>query len=260
MAPPQLGTPNASSAGYGRSCTNCSRAKCKCILRPESQVCERCARLQKDCQPMVSSRKRTVKKSTSSRTAQLEEKLDDLVSILRAGQTQNQHIPGQPRTDENTPSSTRTESTTDPALQGPRQFASRLDSLATAATSSPTATAPFRVPNHSDVRCLEPNLTPKPRLKYLPEHLCAEADRSLKKFRSWLPYFGFLHLPDSVTSEDLRRERPFLYAVIMNITAMSTPEQQVMAENIRRDVAQRLLVDHERTMDLLVGLVIYVAW
>ncbi|KAH9233035.1 hypothetical protein K456DRAFT_1788268, partial [Colletotrichum gloeosporioides 23] len=70
------------AAPYGRACTNCSRAKCKCILRPAGGACERCHRLNKTCQPSNPQRKRS-KKPPSSRTAQLEEKLDGLVTLLR---------------------------------------------------------------------------------------------------------------------------------------------------------------------------------
>ncbi|KAK1705618.1 uncharacterized protein BDZ83DRAFT_543546, partial [Colletotrichum acutatum] len=70
------------AAPYGRACTNCSRAKCKCILRPVGGACERCHRLGKSCQPSNPIRKRS-KKPPSSRTAQLEEKLDGLVTLLR---------------------------------------------------------------------------------------------------------------------------------------------------------------------------------
>src|SRR5687768_4134419 len=118
MAPPQMPSP-APSAGYGRSCTNCSRAKCKCILRPDGQICERCHRLRKDCQPMVSSRKRTVKKSSSSRTAQLEEKLDDLVSILRA--SQSQPVAQQAANNDDPPQPDRMNSTPTPSTDS-RQF------------------------------------------------------------------------------------------------------------------------------------------
>lgn len=44
----------------------------------------RCFRLKKECQPSVPNRKRNPRKAPGSRTAHLEEKLDDLVSLIRA--------------------------------------------------------------------------------------------------------------------------------------------------------------------------------
>ncbi|KAK0386169.1 hypothetical protein NLU13_6006 [Sarocladium strictum] len=251
MAPPQMPSP-AASAGYGRSCTNCSRAKCKCILRPDGNTCERCHRLRKDCQPMVSSRKRTVKKSSSSRTAQLEEKLDDLVSILRASQNQPAS-----QTDANAQPD-RMNQTPTPSADS-RQYPSRLDSLATAATSSTTVSPAYRLPAiQYNMELSKPN--DRPQDLYWQEPSPAEAAVRLDKFRRWLPYFGFMHLPPEVKAEDLKREKPVLYSVIMDITSMSVPEQHAMSESIRRDILKRMFIDTERSMDLLLALITHLTW
>lgn len=87
-SPNQAVTPGGGprkSVPYGQACTNCSKAKCKCISRGGlGAMCERCQRLGKECIPSVSVRKRAARRPASERTAHLEEKLDDLVSILRA--------------------------------------------------------------------------------------------------------------------------------------------------------------------------------
>ncbi|XDG02578.1 hypothetical protein ABKA04_002193 [Annulohypoxylon sp. FPYF3050] len=81
----QAALPGRKSVPYGQACTNCSKAKCKCISRGgPGSICERCQRLGKQCVPSVSVRKRAVRRPAAERTAHLEEKLDDLVSILRA--------------------------------------------------------------------------------------------------------------------------------------------------------------------------------
>ena len=93
------------SAPYGHACTNCAKAKCKCVFsRGSTSVCDRCHRLSRECVPSQTVRKRgsararsalrsstsglgsrdTSKDSDIARTAQLEEKLDDLVSLLRS--------------------------------------------------------------------------------------------------------------------------------------------------------------------------------
>jgi hypothetical protein len=89
-----------SSTAYGHACSNCVKAKCKCIPR-EGRGCERyisnefqvwglhelilnrCHRLSKSCQPAT-----FVRKAGSQRTArksQLEDKLDSLVTLLQVG-------------------------------------------------------------------------------------------------------------------------------------------------------------------------------
>ncbi|KAH8166020.1 hypothetical protein CIB48_g2229 [Xylaria polymorpha] len=114
-------TSNRTSAPYGQACVNCAKAKCKCILfttatsgsgRGSRPTCERCARLGRECKPSSSVRKRGAAvsrrgaggsasagaangMSAASRAANLEQKLEDLVAILKA------QASSQPNGDEN---------------------------------------------------------------------------------------------------------------------------------------------------------------
>lgn len=71
------------SAPYGRACAGCSKAKCRCIMRGEGLSCKRCHRLQRECHPSMVVRKRSAKRP-AHRTAELEKKLDSLVTLLRS--------------------------------------------------------------------------------------------------------------------------------------------------------------------------------
>ena len=244
MAPPDLTSPKGSSpdggapAGYGRSCTNCSRAKCKCILRPGSGgTCERCHRLGKECNPIAATRKRVEKKHSSSRTAQLEEKLDDLVSILRS--SQGGAIP-----------SSRP-AYSEPHRQGHIAQPSRLDSLATAATaSSPHAGFPSHSNLNANFNESDEHSEPTP----------AEAELYLQKFRVWLKNFPFMYIPPDQTAAELRRDRPFLWLCIMNITSMSVPQMLAMKNKVRREVAEAVVIRHEPTLEIVQGLLAYIGW
>lgn len=210
---------------------------------------------------MISSRKRTVKKSSSSRTAQLEEKLDDLVSILRASQSQPQTQ--QAKSDESLSQQGRSDTSMGPSSET-RSFPSRLDSLATAATSSTTAASAYqyRLPSSQ----FPPGGTidpPKPsdqRQNLLQDPPAPEADASLNKFRSWLNYFGYMYLPPEMKAEELRRDKPVLYSVIMQITSMSVIEQHAMSDIIRKDLLNRIFVESERSVDLLLALITFLTW
>ncbi|KAK5988996.1 Transcription factor -like protein [Cladobotryum mycophilum] len=278
--PPQDSVPvGGIPAGYGRSCTNCSRAKCRCILRPEGGKCDRCHRLGKDCQQMVTSRKRVAKRTTASRTAQLEEKLDDLVSILRATQqpppttttTSNSggvNVNGQP-----------TNKSISAYQQPPPgyQFLSRLDSLADAATTSSCGSTPGTQQQHAHAHVHpHPHPHPHPRANILghgnarpsslsendrlPEPTPVEAEAYLNKFRQWLEFWPFMRLDPDISSDMLRRERPFLWLSIMNITTTSLPQQYLLRERLRQEISQRLIVNSERSMDLLLGLLTHISW
>ena len=74
------------SALYGHACAGCSKAKCRCIGRGPGISCERCHRLSKDCQPSGVVRKRLARRP-ANKTARLEEKLDDLVTLLKTQAT-----------------------------------------------------------------------------------------------------------------------------------------------------------------------------
>ena len=270
MTPAAATASQSRPAGYGQSCTNCSRTKCKCILPADGGACERCRRLGKTCQPIHTSRRRAAKKAAASRTAQLEEKLDDLVSILKSSQGQ-QHTQTQSHSQRSTPPNIQqqqqqqqpyqqlqnhTSTYGSPAkyfLPCPEQrqqqqpySSSALDSLAHAATSerqgaSADDSAAVTTPNGSE---------PSPQ----------EAEECLSKFRTWLPNFPFIHLPPAMTAAALRAERPFLWLCIMNLTVTSSEMQIILRDRVRREVSERIVIQNERTMDLLQGLIAFLAW
>ncbi|RFU74732.1 znii2cys6 transcription factor [Trichoderma arundinaceum] len=268
--PPDSVSVGGIPAGYGRSCTNCSRAKCRCILRPDGGKCDRCHRLGKECQQMVTSRKRVAKRTTASRTAQLEEKLDDLVSILRATQQQqqqqhqhhqHQHQPQQQQQHQHHVHHLQQPPSAQPPMNSVsacdiassssssstcQPFVSRLDSLADAATTSQSQ------PRSHLCGISTPRMLDSDRL---PEPTPSEAEVYLVKFRQWLEFFPFMHLGPEITAEALHRDYPFLWLCIMNVTSMSMPQQAVLRERIRQEVAQRMIVNHERSLEMLQGLI-----
>ena len=266
MAPPDLSASAASGttgtpAGYGRACTACQRAKCKCILRASGQDCERCHRLGKQCQTMTTARKRVAKKSASSRTAQLEEKLEDLVTILRASQPQNGHLQS-PNSEDSSPLMN--------SSNVGHPLTSRLESLATAAASSSSSseTQPhsYTIPHsHGSRSAGGSHVHTSPSsvgedTSSLDEPTPEEAEMYLDKYREWLKKFPCMVLPPDMTAAALRKEKPFLWLCIMNMTSMSVEQQMKLKDRVRQEVANRIIINHERTMDCLQGLICYLTW
>ncbi|CEL10427.1 hypothetical protein ASPCAL13546 [Aspergillus calidoustus] len=62
---------------YGLACMNCFKTKSKCVATPDGRSCHRCHRLNKECLPSNSLRKRYSKKA-------LAERLDSLTALLEA--------------------------------------------------------------------------------------------------------------------------------------------------------------------------------
>ncbi|TGO50023.1 hypothetical protein BOTNAR_0409g00110 [Botryotinia narcissicola] len=96
---------------HGKACVNCAKAKVKCVEMNGVAACERCHRLTKDCQPITRiKRRKQVKRTAAARTAELEQKLDGLVSLLTAA-TQDQNTPPSSTVSDHTESSDRRDET-----------------------------------------------------------------------------------------------------------------------------------------------------
>ncbi|KAK0716266.1 hypothetical protein B0H67DRAFT_554605 [Lasiosphaeris hirsuta] len=244
MPPPASEFTN--TAPYGRACVNCSRAKCKCMRRPTGGACERCLRLQKECRPAPSARDRPAKKA-ASRTAKLEEKLDDLVTLLRSS-AQSSAQSAAPGT---TPSDTVPGHTNNVLLPPSETGATFLatESVPTPATSLPHGNGGYPSPSSSAPLPTPGELSP------------IEAEKTLDRFRSEkLKYFPFVHLPEILSAAQLAAERPFLWLCIRGATTKSSMGQQAIGEKIRRIVAEKLIIQHEKNLEILLGLLAYMGW
>ena len=87
------------------------------------------------------------------------------------------------------------------------------------------------------------------------------ADEQLRYFRTaFLPHFPLFHLRRNLRSSALRHERPFLWLVIMSLTTPSLETQIKLGNAIRRIVKEIVMMDEERSLDLLLGLLCFNAW
>ncbi|EPS35096.1 hypothetical protein H072_11390 [Dactylellina haptotyla CBS 200.50] len=90
----------------------------------------------------------------------------------------------------------------------------------------------------------------------------ATADRRLETFRqSFVNYFPFVVVPPTVSVEALRYDNPFLFLCIMAVTSFEDPIlQRRLGQEIKKQICDRLVMGHEVSMDLLQGLLVFVAW
>ncbi|KAI0525522.1 hypothetical protein F5B22DRAFT_590311 [Xylaria bambusicola] len=273
--------PTRTSAPYGQACINCVKAKCKCILihrdgpgpgsgsgsssGPEnrtsvessmSAICERCARLGRECKPSNSVRKRGVagsrrvdrgssspgvSKSTSAaiRAASLEQKIEDLVAALKA----------------------QTSSTTARADPG-SSTSSVPDWRSSNAITRTIATGPTVVTPASTVESVPSPLSapvcgPAPGDSISP----LQAEETLAFFRQhYLMFFPFIYLPSDMTAERLQRDRPYLFLNIRALCSRSPIEQAALNHRSREELARRVLVDLDPNIDTLLGTVCYLGW
>lgn len=194
------------------------------MTRPDGLGCERCHRLNKSCLPGNLVRRHNARPNNPvARIAQLEGKIDDIVSLLGAGRG-----PNAPRLDADHPSPSPESSPTPP---GPM-----------AATGIPAVLpdSPFEA------------FDPSPD----------EVDECVGYFRNhMIKFFPFLYLPADV--QLLRRERPFLFLCVIATASKSTQRKRTLHARIKETLAQRIVLSPNCggiNIDLLLGLLTFVAW
>ncbi|KAL4867935.1 hypothetical protein BDV12DRAFT_170576 [Aspergillus spectabilis] len=219
------------SSTYGQACMQCYKAKCRCVRSKDDTNCERCLRLKKRCQPPKSVRRRDTQKSEESETriARLEEKIAILLSAMpsstgsvASGSSVNVLQPLQPLYGDNV-------SSTSSYSNGTLDFNE----------------APVSGSLLSNLTFLSPD----------------QAEERVDFFRSrMLPYFPFIDLTPDMTSSYLRQNRPFILQAICTVTTFSTQERLVQVEELKRVLFTSSLLQVESTIDLLLGLLTYLAW
>jgi hypothetical protein len=88
------------------------------------------------------------------------------------------------------------------------------------------------------------------------------AHEALQTFRNKaINHFPFVVLPHHASLHSVRRESPFLFLCIMaTMMVKDCTLQRQLGEEIRTQAYQRIMMGREKSMDLLQGLLVHVAW
>ncbi|KAK3353399.1 hypothetical protein B0T25DRAFT_209795 [Lasiosphaeria hispida] len=232
-----------------RACAYCNRSKTKCIWpgEPGFGTCERCIRLKRSCGlPEQGERRR---RGPSTRVGQLEEKIDGIMSLLNASrQLQQQASPSSPTY--SSPNSSRL-APIHPAHVGVADHDPQRTRLA---HNSP------RVP----VSSLAHNTPPIDFFEIVPGLRVSvdEADRLLELYRTdCAPKFPFVRIPRCLTAYELSERQPFLFRAVIQVMApQNALIQRDVARWIREQIAERVVVNQEKTLEILQALLIFIAW
>ena len=202
-------------------------------------------------------RRRNPKKPTASKSARLEEKLDGLVSLLKAGAqsdataTDSQAIAA--TYDSSHYNSVRTNDKSSPYSQ---TNTSPTTSVLDDQLPDPPLLATGRIESQGTLSNSSPSL-----LRDTVEPSALEAEQCLTIFRDHkTEYFPFVHIPPTTTADQLRQERPFLWLCVMMVASRSTSQQQVLGNKVRDKLAQDMVIKSEQNIDLLLGLLAYIGW
>ncbi|KAL7625010.1 hypothetical protein AAE478_004224 [Parahypoxylon ruwenzoriense] len=88
-----------------------------------------------------------------------------------------------------------------------------------------------------------------------------EAQEYLDIFRDqMLPSFAFIHLPPNVTAQRLHQERPFLLRAILAVVSPSKQQKLERGRELKQTLAQAALIENQSNIDLLLGLLTFIAW
>lgn len=87
------------------------------------------------------------------------------------------------------------------------------------------------------------------------------ADEYLKRFRTMSSYFPFVMIPNHSTVLTMCMERPFvLLAALAVATSSEKKLQKSLGEKFRICALHVITIENERSIDLLNGLLVYLAW
>lgn len=74
-----------------------------------------------------------------------------------------------------------------------------------------------------------------------------------------IPLFPFITIPLDTTPDQLRHEKPLLFMVVMMVASQSDVSRQLeLAQLIRSDFSQAVLVRGEKSLGLLQALLVYI--
>ncbi|RFU29964.1 hypothetical protein B7463_g6352, partial [Scytalidium lignicola] len=262
-----------------RACVSCARAKVKCIPGKESGKCERCNRLKRVCEPVLGPKRKPLKPNriTKHHVEKLEEKLDDLVTLLKSSKD--------PGLNAKTLSSSPISTTLPIQVREQRE----LEQNEVLNPTPPPRATPFYNQNlsystntphsttesseiHVSIPCSMPcsmscsmscsttSNKVQPAISK-PFNIDDGGDELLNLFRDHMyAFFPFVVIPQTMTAKELYEQRPYLYHAILAITTREPALQRARGKDIMRELAERYVVNGERTLDLLLGVLTYAGW
>ncbi|KAH0495045.1 hypothetical protein TgHK011_008618 [Trichoderma gracile] len=244
--------PKLPTAKWGAACAPCATAKAKCIRSNEASgaKCDRCERLLKECSNQIH-RPRKKRQAKPSRTSQIEERLNGLVSLLKA----SGEIPGtqpEPSSQGDTNEDPRTE-----ASSGrPSPFSSRSSAIPS-------------ISNQANTWVIDPSynsFTPKSCICH-PDTMEAppppESDEVLLDFyrKNLQPVHPFVIIPPSVSAAVLAARRPFLMAAIRMVSSFrSIRSMRAQMYHLMKHIADHMLIRSEKSLDLLLGIIVMLGY
>lgn len=88
-----------------------------------------------------------------------------------------------------------------------------------------------------------------------------EAENLLHEFRTMIDFFPFVTISPTTTAQELSSEKPLLLlAALMTASYSNRPLQSALEQLYKQDLASRVIVHAQKSLDALQSILVYLAW
>ncbi|WYZ46152.1 hypothetical protein EsH8_IX_000377 [Colletotrichum jinshuiense] len=253
-------SPDCTHPKKPRACTNCARLKIRCRWAPGSEHskstdCVRCSRMGIQCWvPEPVPRK---KRGKSSRVTELEKKIDGLVNLF-----QSQQQPGQNQLTTATTTATTSPNSEDPHLLPCSGLTIPGISEASSTDANPIVVSPNT--QECDNTSVSEAGSAGAVFQLIPGFSITveKAEECLTIYRTrMVPNFPFVPISPNTSARELHSQKRFLFwCIIQAVIPQTAVVQSGVDDWVRRHVAMHIIVNKEKKLVLLQGLLVYIAW
>ncbi|KAM3513343.1 hypothetical protein MY11210_003027 [Beauveria gryllotalpidicola] len=233
-----------------RACANCSRLKMKCRWPDRASptdvttACTRCDRLGIAC---------GVPRPVFSRVAQLEQKLDGIMSLLESSQRSKRR-----------PSSTGSVSTAGDASSPPTPDSHSHNPWPFRTRALDTTTGGGGGEERRRTSAAHADRGSAERVELVPGFAMtfAEAAEYLQIYRKdYMPVFPFVIIEETTKPHELYHNAPALFWMIMAAVAQTSEEVDGAVKTwLRHYVAETMIIKQEKTLELLQAILVHLIW
>ncbi|KAF1832571.1 hypothetical protein BDW02DRAFT_502728 [Decorospora gaudefroyi] len=247
--------------GNAFACERCRKHKVRCVPSDTASICQRCQKARVECVEHVARRRPAKARSDGQpphKVRDFDKKLDKLSAIVATMAPSSPHstlpsvaiVPSQlTETSQQTPTQTPTAAPPVVALPPPP----RTSILPVAGPQSENS-LPFWESMSDTLSCLG-RLDPVIRSISV-----AHMQTLLDTYRNMVDFFPFVLLPKECRCEDLLQHRPMLMFAMLTVSSYDSASLQSTLSREFRKVAMVRIMKGEKSLDLLQGLLVFIAW
>lgn len=233
----------------------------------------RCHRLKKECVPAGSRRRRhALQLDSAEKIVELESKLDRLVGLLETvaqspdvSASLRKALDSEEGLADSRERPERSEQEEDPPRTDPATVSSSSSDTVFTRPGSTSASTPVTSTSGHDLLC---EARPSPGVgcscatrPHMCDSLPQDADICLQAFRTrFLLFFPFIHFAPEVDAQALQMNRPVLMRAIMAVATPSTKQKLARGAELKRILTQATILENQSSIDLLLGLLVFIAW